>query len=195
MGKRKLSEKEEKEIIELYKTGKYSYRALGRKYNIVYHSIVLLINPERKIAMSEYDRKRHAKNKEKESIRAKKYYEENREYILQRGRDYKKRNYEQVKKKAREHARKKYGVYTFLKEKNISNIENYNKALKDDFKGWLTHHRLETHNSDGELRLVGLTVKELKALDMYYNRPPEELIFLKRDEHEFIHQKVKQRRG
>lgn len=62
-------------------------------------------------------------------------------------------------------------------------IENYQKAKKDNFKGWDCHHRLETHNSDGERRLVDITVAELKALGMYYNRPAEELIFLRKGEH------------
>lgn len=34
--------------------------------------------------------------------------------------------------------------------KNYQYIENYEKALADNFKGWLCHHRLETYNSDGE---------------------------------------------
>ena len=63
-------------------------------------------------------------------------------------------------------------------------IENYERAKKDNFKGWECHHRLETHNSDGERRLVDISHKELKALNMYYHRPPEELIFLPRIEHE-----------
>ena len=67
--------------------------------------------------------------------------------------------------------------------KEPEKIENYEKAKKDNFKGWECHHRLETHNSDGERRLVDITQKELKALRMYYNRPPEELIFLTIKEH------------
>ena len=67
--------------------------------------------------------------------------------------------------------------------KDYENIENYQKAKKDDFKGWHCHHRLETHNSDGERRLVDISYKELKALGMYYNRPAEELIFLTESEH------------
>ena len=67
--------------------------------------------------------------------------------------------------------------------KDYENIENYEKAKKDNFKGWECHHRLETHNSDGERRLVDITKKELKALGMYYNRPAEELIFLTVKEH------------
>ena len=68
--------------------------------------------------------------------------------------------------------------------KDYENIENYQKAKKDNFKGWECHHRLETHNSDGERRLVDITQKELKALGMYYHRPASELIFLTRSEHD-----------
>ena len=62
--------------------------------------------------------------------------------------------------------------------KDYENIENYEAAKKDNFKGWECHHRLETHNSDGERRLIDITKKELIALNMYYDRPAEELIFL-----------------
>ena len=75
--------------------------------------------------------------------------------------------------------------------KNYQDIENYEKAKADDFKNWDCHHRLETHNSDGERRLVDITKKELKALGMYYNRPSSELIFMKRGEHQFLHRKGK----
>ena len=68
--------------------------------------------------------------------------------------------------------------------KEPEKIENYEKALADNFKGWHCHHRLETHNSDGIRREVDISQKELKALNMYYHRPPEELIFLPRSEHD-----------
>ena len=67
--------------------------------------------------------------------------------------------------------------------KDYENIENYDKAKKDNFKGWHCHHRLETHNSDGERRLVDISQEELKALEMYYDRPANELIFLTSREH------------
>lgn len=70
-------------------------------------------------------------------------------------------------------------------------IENYDKAMADTTQIWHCHHRLETHNSDGERRLVDLTRDELNALGMYYNRPPEELIFLTDDEHTKLHFKGK----
>lgn len=38
--------------------------------------------------------------------------------------------------------------------KEPEKIENYQKAKKDNFKGWECHHRLETHTSDGERRLI-----------------------------------------
>ena len=67
--------------------------------------------------------------------------------------------------------------------KDFENIENYQKAKADNFKGWHCHHRLETHNSDGERRLVDIDQKELIALGMYYHRPANELIFLTSREH------------
>ena len=67
--------------------------------------------------------------------------------------------------------------------KDYESIENYQKALKDNFKCWDCHHRLETHNSDGERRPIDITVAELKELGMYYNRPASELIFLRKGEH------------
>ena len=78
-----------------------------------------------------------------------------------------------------------FGKYCTEPEK----IENYEKALADNFKGWEIHHRLETHNSDGERRLVGISMDELKALGMYYNRPASELIFLTVSEHNSLHKK------
>ena len=73
--------------------------------------------------------------------------------------------------------------------KNFEDIENYEKAKSNNFKGWQCHHRLETHTSDGERRLVDISKKELKALDMYYNRPSEELIFMIVGDHVRLHHK------
>ena len=79
----------------------------------------------------------------------------------------------------------RYGYKQYCKD--FENIENYEKAKADNFKNWHCHHRLETHNSDGERRLVDITRRELLALDMYYNRPSSELIFLTRSEHKSLH--------
>ena len=72
---------------------------------------------------------------------------------------------------------------------DISNIENYDKAVADTTQTWHCHHRLETHFSDGTPRPANarLSKEELIALDMYYNRPAEELIYLTPAEHNIIH--------
>lgn len=77
----------------------------------------------------------------------------------------------------------------FCFEKDIEKIENYELAKKDNFKDWVIHHRLELETSDGEKRLpqAYLLSDELIALNMYFYRPPEELIFMKRSEHVKLH--------
>lgn len=64
--------------------------------------------------------------------------------------------------------------------KNYKDIENYEKALADNFKGWHCHHR----------KGVDIPREKLKALGMYYNLPASELIFLTTEEHGRLHQKV-----
>lgn len=76
---------------------------------------------------------------------------------------------------------------------DISKIENYEEAVNDTTQMWECHHRLETHTSDGERRLVDLTHKELIALDMYLYRPADELIFIAKIEHQRLHFKDKKR--
>lgn len=76
-------------------------------------------------------------------------------------------------------------IQTFWKDGDLSKIENYELAKKDNFKGWVCHHRLEL-TLDGE---YAHNVEDLKRLGMYYNRPYFELIFLKRSEHTSIHNK------
>lgn len=76
--------------------------------------------------------------------------------------------------------------------KNYTEIENYDEAMTDTTQTWHCHHRLETHTSDGERRLVELTLKELKALGMYYHRPADELIFLTKSDHSNLHKRSKE---
>ena len=73
-------------------------------------------------------------------------------------------------------------------------VENYDKAVSDDTQMWDLHHRLETHFSDGSERpkYAFLSKAELIALDMYWNRPPEELIFLSKSDHYSLHGKNEQ---
>jgi len=74
--------------------------------------------------------------------------------------------------------------------KQLELIENYEEAVNSPER-WVCHHRLETHTSDGERRLVDLTQEELEALGMYWHRPPEELIFLTYRDHNSLHRKGK----
>lgn len=75
---------------------------------------------------------------------------------------------------------------------DYQNIENYDKMIKSNER-WCCHHRLETNFSDGTPRPKNaqLSRDELKALNMYYNRPAEELIFLTNAEHTSLHFKGK----
>lgn len=73
----------------------------------------------------------------------------------------------------------------YVRKGDLSKIENYELAKKDNFKGWDIHHRLEL-TLDSE---YAHSVEELKRLGMYYNRPYFELIFLKRIEHSRLHNK------
>ena len=66
---------------------------------------------------------------------------------------------------------------------DISNIENYDKAIADTTQTWICHHRLEL-TLDGE---YAHTPEELNRMYMYYNRPYFELIFLTKSEHQRIH--------
>lgn len=68
----------------------------------------------------------------------------------------------------------KYLVYT----NDIENVENFETALSENFKDWDVHHRKEEK---------GMKMSELIAADLYYNRPAEELIFLRRSEHRRLH--------
>lgn len=74
--------------------------------------------------------------------------------------------------------------------KNISEIENYEEAITSK-ETYECHHRLETHTSDGERRKVDISKEELIALGMYYHRPANELIFLKKTDHTRLHHKNK----
>lgn len=64
---------------------------------------------------------------------------------------------------------------------NYEQIENYELAKADNFKGWECHHKLEIHEDYTN------TVNDLKLMNLYYNRPPEELIFLTTEEHHRLH--------
>lgn len=66
--------------------------------------------------------------------------------------------------------------------KEYTQIENYEKAIKDPNTKWDCHHRYEL-----KCPLYKPLVDELKAHNLYYDRPAEELIFLTPSEHHKLH--------
>ena len=68
---------------------------------------------------------------------------------------------------------------------DFTKLENYEKAEREHFKGWHCHHRLEKEYTREDLIKAGL----------YYNRPPEELIFLTNAEHSSLHCKYNSEKG
>lgn len=67
---------------------------------------------------------------------------------------------------------------------DISLIENYDKAINDT-EMWNVHHRRENENGEP------MTVEALKRAGLYFNRPAEELIFLKHTAHTYMHNPAK----
>ena len=66
---------------------------------------------------------------------------------------------------------------------DISLIENYNQAIADQTKMWDTHHRRECDENGRTL----FTKKQLKEMNLYFNRPASELIFVTRSMHCKLH--------
>lgn len=65
---------------------------------------------------------------------------------------------------------------------NITEIENYDKAISDNTQTWHCHHRMEIQ-PDG----TRLSRKRMIEHDIYYNVDPCMLIFLTESEHRRIH--------
>lgn len=57
--------------------------------------------------------------------------------------------------------------------KDFTKIENYASAIADEKELWICHHKLEQV----------FTVKELIRAGWYYDRKPQELIFIRKSEH------------
>ena len=71
-------------------------------------------------------------------------------------------------------------VSYYCKE-DLSLIENYDKAMADKDHIWDCHHRLEI--GEGYTN----TTEHLKMMNLYYDRPACELIFLLHSEHQKLH--------
>lgn len=76
-------------------------------------------------------------------------------------------------------------VKYFCKD-DITKIENYELAMTDTEEVWHCHHRLEL-TLDGE---YAHSKEDLIRMNMYYQRPYFELIFLKNSDHVTLHNKA-----
>ena len=117
--------------------------------------------------------------KEERKAYDKAYYLSHKEKHRKYCQSHKERHNEICRKWNKTHATQKRSTWNYCAE-DLSKIENYNEAIKDNLRGWQIHHKLET-------RGFGYTKKELIALGLYYNRPAEELVFLKQSEHLKLH--------
>lgn len=73
-------------------------------------------------------------------------------------------------------------VCNFCEDGKIHLIENYDMAVSDENEMWECHHRLEIQDDGTEL-----SSRELKERGLYWKRPPNELIFLRREDHRKLH--------
>lgn len=80
-------------------------------------------------------------------------------------------------------------------KEDISNIENYELAKADNFKGWVIHHRDEYKLLPSGIE-VWRTKVELIENGRYFKCPANELIFMTSSEHQTYHMKhiTKERR-
>lgn len=76
-----------------------------------------------------------------------------------------------------------YKQASYVEGGRIDLIENYDIAMKDNLDGWDIHHKLEIH--DDYIN----SLKHMKLMNLYYNRPPAELIWLRNSDHKRLHAK------
>ena len=79
---------------------------------------------------------------------------------------------------------------SYVMNRRIDLIENYDKAKADNFKGWDIHHRDEIRILPSGM-IVTRTREELIENDRYYNCPPNELIWIRTSEHMRLHRRIR----
>ena len=83
-----------------------------------------------------------------------------------------------------------YNAKRFCSE-DISLIENYQAAISDEERTWDVHHRRECDENGRTL----FTKKQLIEMNLYYNRPASELIFVTRSMHWKLHREMLENNG
>ena len=74
---------------------------------------------------------------------------------------------------------------------DIALIENYQEAISDEEKMWDTHHRRECDENGKTL----FTKKQLIEMNLYYDRPASELVFVTRSMHLKLHREMRSNGG
>lgn len=146
------------------------------------------------MSSKEYRRKYYLEHKAELLEKHKKWREENPDKPKQYSKTWKNRNAErnkEINKSWKENNKDKVRIgnkktyLSFCKPDEYELIENYELVKADNFKDWDCHHRLELHPDLS----VRFTRDSLIKLELYYNRPAFELIFLTKSEHSKLHQK------
>ena len=134
----------------------------------------------------EYKKQYRETHREQIRERDKKYRETYKEQIIERQKKWRETHKEQRRETKRNYERNKRHMFAYCIPEQIEQIENYDSAKKDNFKGWCIHHRFECVETGGKV-IRTATAKELQELGLYYNRPASELIFLTVSEHTSLH--------
>ena len=74
---------------------------------------------------------------------------------------------------------------------DIALIANYQQAIADEKKMWDIHHRRECDENGRML----FTKKQLMEMNLYFNRPASELIFVTRAMHWKLHREMRSNSG
>lgn len=77
-------------------------------------------------------------------------------------------------------------MFAYCIPEEITSIENYELAKKENFDGWCIHHKMELVSTGA---VVDSSKQELIDWEIYYNRPASELMFMRIAEHTRLHHK------
>ena len=108
------------------------------------------------------------------------YRRRHKEKVNKYEREYHKEHYNENKEKLSRRA-VFFKRHRYVENGRIDLVKNYELAKNDDFKGWTLHHILGEKKTRIELLNEGL----------YYDRPPEEFIWMTDGEHKSLHNLLK----
>lgn len=83
-----------------------------------------------------------------------------------------------------------YRKAKYVKDGRFDLVDNYELAKSEEFKGWDLHHRDEIRVLPSGMIAIR-TMDDLKEAGRYYDCPPNELLWIRHDEHTKYHSKYK----